>query len=152
MRTTVLSLWCFMMVPFAAPAQKLSSEPGNPEHRADVEVTGHVVKPLELPAPDVTALQVPSGFRIEKFVENLGNARILAIGPNGNVYVTRREQADVLMFRSAPLGSLQGPRFESPVVRAYTGLPSQRIESTWQLSMKFSPDKYCHRENSGRSK
>jgi len=41
---------------------------------------------------------VPSGFRIQKFAENLGNVRILAIGPNGDVYVTRREEGDILMF------------------------------------------------------
>lgn len=88
--------------------QKLSSEPGQPEHQADVEVIGHVVKPLELPAPDVKALHVPSGFKIEKFAEDLGNARLLAIGPNGHVYVTRREQADVLLLKVAANGLADG--------------------------------------------
>jgi len=82
-----------------ARAQRLSSAPGSPEHHSDVEITWHILKPAELPAPDISKLHVPSGFRIQRFAENVGNARILAIGPNGNVYVTRREQGDVLMFR-----------------------------------------------------
>ena len=152
MRTAVFSLCCFATAAVATSAQKLSSEPGNAEHRADVEVTGHVVKPLELPAPDVSALHVPRGFRIERFAENLGNARLLVIGPNGNVYATRREQADVLMLKVGSNGLAAAPRFESPAGRGYMEWPSQRIESTWQRSMKFSLAKYWHRENSDRSK
>ena len=49
---------------------------------------------MELPAPDLSRMRVPTGFRIQTFAENVGNARILAIGPSGNVYVTRREQGD----------------------------------------------------------
>jgi len=109
MRTLLFSLWSFALVRLSVPAQKLSSEPGKPEHRADVEVIGHVVKPLELPAPDVKALRVPAGFRIEKFAENLGNARVLAIGPGGQVYVSRREPADVLMLKVGPNGLSSGP-------------------------------------------
>jgi hypothetical protein len=41
----------------------------------------------------------PPDFDSKKFAESVGNARILAVGPNGNVYVTRREEGDVLMFR-----------------------------------------------------
>jgi len=51
---------------------------------------------------------VPAGFRIQKFAENAGNARILAIGPGGNVYVTRREQGDVMMYRVGPDGLADG--------------------------------------------
>lgn len=106
-RLLPLSL-CSLLFPTISPAQKLSSEPGDPAHKADVQVTGHVVKPLELDAPDVAALRVSPGFRIQKFAENLGNARVLAIGPNGNVYVTRREQADVLMLKIGADGLASG--------------------------------------------
>jgi glucose/arabinose dehydrogenase len=82
-----------------ASAQRPPSTGGSPEHHSDVEITWHIFKPKELPAPDLSQLHVPAGFRIQKFAENLGNVRILAIGPNGNVYVTRREEGDVLMFR-----------------------------------------------------
>jgi glucose/arabinose dehydrogenase len=82
-----------------ARAQRPSSAVGSPEHHSDFEITWHIFKPVELPAPDLVQLHVPSGFRIQKFAENIGNARILAIGPNGSVYVTRREEGDILMFR-----------------------------------------------------
>lgn len=96
------------LLPVVGLPQKPSSEPGDPEQQADVKVVGHVVKPLQLAAPEVAELRTPAGFRIQKFAENLGNARLLAIGPNGNVYVTRREQADVLMLKVGPDGLALG--------------------------------------------
>ncbi|RZK17995.1 MAG: YbhB/YbcL family Raf kinase inhibitor-like protein, partial [Flavobacterium sp.] len=70
-----------------------------PEHHSDVEIVGHIFKPVELPAPNISQLKVPAGFKISKFAENLGNARIISISPAGNVYVTRRETGDVLMIK-----------------------------------------------------
>ena len=89
-------------------AQRPSSAGGPPEHHSDVEITWHILKPTELPAPDVSQLHVPAGFRLQKFAENAGNTRILAIGPNGNVYVTRREEGDILMFRVGADGLAAG--------------------------------------------
>jgi Raf kinase inhibitor-like YbhB/YbcL family protein len=91
-----------------AEAQKPSSAGGSPEHHSDVEITWHILKPFELPAPEVSQLHVPAGFGIQKFAENLGNIRILAIGPNGSVYVTRREEGDILMFRVGADGLATG--------------------------------------------
>jgi glucose/arabinose dehydrogenase len=59
---------------------------------------GSTVKPTSLPASAVGALHVPQGFRITKLAENLSNPRMIAIGASGAVYVTRREQGDVLML------------------------------------------------------
>ena len=93
--------------------------PGSPERASDVEITGHIVKPPELPPPGLATLKVPEGFRIEQFAKDLGNARILAVSPAGNVYVTRREQADVLMLKVGKDGLAEG----KPVrVAARTGL------------------------------
>jgi Raf kinase inhibitor-like YbhB/YbcL family protein len=91
-----------------AVAQRPSSAGGSPEHHSDVEITWHILKPVEFPAPDLSHLRAPAGFRLQKFAQNVGNARILAIGPNGNVYVTRREQGDVLMFRVGSDGLAAG--------------------------------------------
>jgi Raf kinase inhibitor-like YbhB/YbcL family protein len=91
-----------------AGAQHQSSAGGSAEHHSDLEITWHILKPVELAAPDLRQLHVPAGFRIQRFAENVGNARILAIGPNGNVYVTRREQGDVLMFRADADGLADG--------------------------------------------
>ncbi len=93
----------------SALAQEIPSPgPGSPERTADVEVTGHIVKPPELPAPDLSTLKVPAGFKIEAFARDLGNVRILAVAPDGTVYVTRREQADVLMLKVGPDGLAAG--------------------------------------------
>jgi Thiamine pyrophosphate enzyme, C-terminal TPP binding domain len=92
----------------AAQAQRLSSAGGSPEHHSDIEIPWHILKPMERPAPDLSKLSVPAGFRIQKFAENVGNARILAIGPNENVYVTRREEGDILMFRVGADGLAAG--------------------------------------------
>jgi Raf kinase inhibitor-like YbhB/YbcL family protein len=75
--------------------------------RADVEITHHIFKPAELP-PDLSRLHEPEGFRIQRFATNAGNARVLAIGPDGSVYVTRRDEADVLMFRVGADGLASG--------------------------------------------
>ena len=96
---------------FATPAlaQKVPVPgEGSPERTADVQVTGHIVKPTELPPPDVSKLKVPEGFRIEIFARDLGNARVLAVGPDGSVYLTRREQGDVLMLKVGSDGLAAG--------------------------------------------
>jgi glucose/arabinose dehydrogenase len=89
--------------------QRQSSAAGSPEHQSDIEITWHIFKPPELAAPGLAKLHIPPGFRIEKFAENVGNARILAVGPTGNVYVTRREQGDVLMLRVGSRRLAAGP-------------------------------------------
>jgi Raf kinase inhibitor-like YbhB/YbcL family protein len=106
MRFSVLTV--LIAVSTVAEAQRPSSAGGSPEHHSDIEITWHILKPTELPAPDVSRLHAPSGFQIQKFAENVGNARILAIGPNGNVYVTRREEGDILMFHVGAGGLAAG--------------------------------------------
>jgi len=91
-------------VAFAAAATVFAQEiptpgEGSPERTTDTQVTGHIVKPPELPPPDVSKLRAPKGFRVEKFAQDLGNARMLGVAPDGTVYVTRREQGDVLMLK-----------------------------------------------------
>lgn len=94
--------------PSATPGQSdVLSAPLDPT--ADVTVTGHYYKPRPLPAPDVTQLTVPAGFAITKAAENLGNARLVVVGPGGAVYITRREQGDVLMLKDDGAGNLSPP-------------------------------------------
>jgi Raf kinase inhibitor-like YbhB/YbcL family protein len=87
---------------------RIASAGSSAEHHSDLEITWHIFKPTELPAPDLSQLHVPTGFRLQKFAENAGNTRILAVGPNGNVYVTRREGGDILMFRVGADGLAAG--------------------------------------------
>ena len=90
------------------PPAKIPAEPGSPERTSDVEVTGHIVKPAELPPPDLKTLKLPAGFKIETWATDLGNARLLAVSPAGDVYVTRREQADILMLKVGKDGAADG--------------------------------------------
>jgi len=75
----------------------------------DIQVTGHIYKPDPLPPPDLSAITVPSGFTITRAAEALGNARIIAIGSDGTIYITRRNQGDVLMLKDAGNGELAPP-------------------------------------------
>ncbi|WP_157269642.1 PQQ-dependent sugar dehydrogenase [Azohydromonas aeria] len=49
----------------------------------------------------VHRLRVPPGFRVNLFASGLGKPRMLEVGPDGTVYVTRRDQGDVLALRDA---------------------------------------------------
>lgn len=69
----------------------------------DVRVAAHVYKPAKVAAtPErIAALQLPKGFEVTVFADGLLNPRILAVAPDGTLYVSRREQGDVLMFKDA---------------------------------------------------
>jgi len=116
------------MVPLARPlvlslalACALWAPPG-PSHAqqgdgTDVPVRTHVFKPAkQLATPErVAALKLPAGFKVGVFADGLKNARILAVAPDGTVYLSRREQGDVLMLKDADGdGHADGP----PVVVA----------------------------------
>ena len=69
----------------------------------DVAISTHVFKPDKVPAtPDrMAAIRAPAGFRVTPFATGLGNARVVAVAPDGTVYVSRREEGDVLMLKDA---------------------------------------------------
>lgn len=61
------------------------------------EIVGHIFKPKkEKPTEDLMkSLQLPQGFQIGKFAENLEKPRMMAKDSKGNIYVTRRS-GDIL--------------------------------------------------------
>ena len=67
----------------------------------DVEIEAHVYEPVMLDVSDdlISQLQLPDGFKIQKFAEGLGKPRIMTVAEDGTVYVTRRDPGDVLMLR-----------------------------------------------------
>jgi Raf kinase inhibitor-like YbhB/YbcL family protein len=89
------------------PARGRAAVPA--DHHIDVTVKGHVFLPPELPAPELSGVKVPAGFKITRFAEGLGNVRMLAVSPEGNVYVTRREEGDVLLLKDDGHGRSMGP-------------------------------------------
>lgn len=103
-----LATGCGGTQPAAAPSSK-PPESASLGTTADVEVTGHILKPEQLPAPDVSKLTVPSGFKINKAAEGLGNARMLAVADDGSVYVTLRDQGQVLLLANKGNGELAPP-------------------------------------------
>lgn len=68
-----------------------------------VAISTHVFKPAKVPADDarIAALKLPAGFAVNVFARDLKNARVVAVAPNGNVYVSRRDQGDVLLLKDA---------------------------------------------------
>jgi len=70
-------------------------------------VTGEIISHIYLPATQeptaqhLRRLQLPDGFKIEKFASGLGAPRMLAVADDGTVYVTRTEAGDVLMLRDS---------------------------------------------------
>src|SRR3954470_1282987 len=47
----------------------------------------------------LASLRVAPGFAITVFARPEGNARMMAVGPNGAIYLTRQRQGDVLLMR-----------------------------------------------------
>jgi Raf kinase inhibitor-like YbhB/YbcL family protein len=67
----------------------------------DVAIRTNIWKPRQVAADEsrVSQLNVPAGFAVNVFASNLKNSRVLAVAPNGNVYVSRRDQGDVLLLK-----------------------------------------------------
>lgn len=67
----------------------------------ELQITTNVFKPNKVqPTSDrIKALKLPEGFTVAPFAQGLGNARIVAVSPEGFVYVSRREEGDVLLLK-----------------------------------------------------
>jgi Raf kinase inhibitor-like YbhB/YbcL family protein len=82
-----------------------------------VAIATAVVKPakVDASAERIAALKAPAGFAVTAFATGLKNIRVIAVAPDGTVYVSRRDQGDVLMLKDADNdGRADGP----PVVVA----------------------------------
>ena len=103
---TNLALLCSFAVfnPVAIAADALKDD----ALKTNIEFDGAVVVPTEVAAPDISMLKVPNDFEIRKLIEGLGNTRILAVSPNGKLYVTRREEGDIKMINLDTNGQVNG--------------------------------------------
>jgi len=63
----------------------------------------NIFKPDKVePTPQrMAGIKAPPDFTVTPFATGLKNARIIAVAPNGNVYVSRRDQGDVVLLRDA---------------------------------------------------
>ncbi|MEB2846744.1 YbhB/YbcL family Raf kinase inhibitor-like protein [Rhizobiales bacterium RZME27] len=68
---------------------------------SEVQITTNIFKPNKLaPTSDrIGQLKLPEGFSVEPFAQGLGNSRIIAVSDKGFVYVSRREEGDVLLLK-----------------------------------------------------
>lgn len=66
-----------------------------------VPIRTSVFKPhkVEATPEHIAALKAPAGFKVSAFASGLKNARILAIAPSGAIYLSRRDQGDVLLLK-----------------------------------------------------
>lgn len=69
----------------------------------NVKTSISVWKPNKVEATPqrVGALKAPQGFKVTAFATNLKNPRWIAVAPDGGVYVSRREQGDVVLLKDA---------------------------------------------------
>lgn len=97
MHRTPIAIACALACTVACTPARAQNE------TARQRIETHIVKPETLEAtPDrIASLRVPDGYRIGVFATDLKNPRILAVAPDGTVYVSRRDQGDVLMLRDA---------------------------------------------------
>ncbi|MDM9646433.1 YbhB/YbcL family Raf kinase inhibitor-like protein [Rhizobium sp. S163] len=67
----------------------------------DVQITTNVFKPNKVqPTSDrLGQLKLPTDFTVQTFAKGLGNSRIIAVSEKGDVYVSRREEGDVLLLK-----------------------------------------------------
>jgi glucose/arabinose dehydrogenase len=88
-----LLMGCALALGLAVPASSQQPQPLRIER-----VEGYLATPERLKFNEslLNELQLPPGFEISIFAQDLGNPRNLAVAPNGTVYVTRREQGDVI--------------------------------------------------------
>ncbi len=83
-----------------------------PGQRILVPVRAYTSTPARLPYTGSIArqLRVPAGFSVSVFAERLGAPRMLAVGQDGTIYVTRRDSNDVLALRDEGNGRAGPPR------------------------------------------
>ena len=76
-----------------------SSQPTG--RQASVQSNTVLTETLPFDESILERLTVPEGFEVNVFASGLGNTRMIAVAPDGTVYVTRREEGDVIALTDA---------------------------------------------------
>ena len=97
MRRFLIVLPCLVALAIAAQAFGRSDGRRPPTET----LRGHLFEPAVrgFSPARLRQLRVPDGFRVNVFARGLKNARIMVVAPSGAIYLSRRDQGDVLMLR-----------------------------------------------------
>jgi Raf kinase inhibitor-like YbhB/YbcL family protein len=94
--STTITCFLIMSGAQATTIPPVSSQLKDPR-AADVTVVGHILEPKQKELKKHLAkIALPEGFEVSIFAKDLINPRMIAVAPNGAVYVTRREVGDVI--------------------------------------------------------
>ena len=92
----------------AAPVAAQNSPEDNDKRK--VEAYFYELTPLKPGRDFASSLKLPRGYRADVWASDLGNARVLAVAPDGSVYVSRRSEADIIRLVDANRdGRADGP-------------------------------------------
>ena len=121
-RSSVLTLAALLFAilasgPAAAEPEVLKGRDAFGDWRRDKPGTIRLISPQDLPRPGATAsasrgarvvphpfgasLQVPPGFKIERFAEGLSDPRVLKVAPNGDIFIAETGSGQIRVMRAA---------------------------------------------------
>jgi glucose/arabinose dehydrogenase len=98
-----LAVRCASVLSIALGALPAWSQGNKQDQPVTASYEGNIFKPVKVAPTEarLNALKLPAGFKVTKFAENLGNPRMIAVSPDGTVYVTSREAGTVTMLKDA---------------------------------------------------
>jgi glucose/arabinose dehydrogenase len=116
-----LLLAAAFVVPAMAQSEPLVGAAAFGDWRADKPGVSRLIKPDDLPKPGATpssanpsrivarpsstALQVPTGFKIELFADGLSGPRQMRVAPNGDIFVAETRAGRIRILRALDGGS-----------------------------------------------
>ncbi len=77
----------------------------------------------------VSQLKVPAGWKVKVAASGLGKPRMLAMAPNGGIYITRRDAADVLLLKDTNGDHVYDE--ETTIVSDFKGVHGIAINNGW---------------------
>jgi glucose/arabinose dehydrogenase len=101
--TIVFSILCIAVLSASAQEATSTPTPTSPASQEtpqglDNSIEGNAVITETLPFDPqfLERLQLPEGFEVNIFAQGLGNVRWMAVAPDGTLFVTRRQEGDVI--------------------------------------------------------
>ena len=92
----------------ASPSAAQSSPQDN--DKRPVQAYFNELTPLKPGVAFAASLKLPRGYRATVWATGLGNTRVMAVAPDGSVYVSRRSEADIVRLMDANRdGRADGP-------------------------------------------